>query len=312
MTSFREHYVQQTAFKWLEKGRNTGYVSRILSYISLNLLVLNLALLFNAEHFIPLAVLMVVGFTSWGHFATIGIFIYSIFIGFWPSVIVSAIFFITGWISSQAGMRNVKKVLYGGKSNVEAFEGTPDLLIYTILQLVCFGLALITSGLFSIILWILCAIFTLLQLQKILFRVGAKWRTIHFPCMIRYSNFIGFEIGQSQSENRETEPINAFENLIMSVWETMLPMEVKSCLESIMDKMENFVDKDNLKIYISKKYNSHDEEKLKIVTDEMIRMIEKKEIGLQVRYIIAEIVENDYGINERTKYLYNVFIGKAT
>lgn len=152
MSNFFEKFENELAYQKMSKGEGTGPVSRILSNVSILVLVFLLVTLFKAQFYWPALLFLVIGFTRFGHWASIGLLIYFVIIQYWTGVFIMMIYGAIGWISGWYGMRNIKKNLYSGKAKVDPFEGMGDLLFLLIFQIVFFALALSISGILSV--WI--------------------------------------------------------------------------------------------------------------------------------------------------------------
>ena len=307
MSNFFEKFENELAYQKVSKGEGTGPISRILSNVSILVLVFLLVTLFKAQFYWPALLLLVVGFTRFGHWVSIGLLIYFVIIQYWIGVFIMAIYGAIGWISVWYGMRNIKKNLYSGKVKVDPFEGMGDLLFLLIFQVVFFALALCTSGILSVVFWALFGLVTLFEVSRFYYRLASPWRQLHYPLMVRYAAVAGYQAGVSQKENKEFDmetAINEFAKVIYPDW---TEEEIQKFLKAIDEKMNSFSDKDNLRVFFKKINAQIEENNINDLLGKIQEHLKKK----NPRWVIAEVVERDYGVDERVKYLYSVIAGRA-
>jgi hypothetical protein len=307
MSNFWERFENELAYQKMSKGEGTGPISRILSNVSILVLVFLLVTLFKAQFYWPALLLLVIGFTRFGHWVSIGLLIYFVIIQYWIGVILMGIYGAVGWISVWYGMRNIKKNLYSGKVKVDPFEGMGDLLFYIIFQVVFFALALFTSGILSVVFWVLFGLVTLFEVGRFYHRLASPWRQLYYPLMVRYAAVAGYQAGIAQKANKEFDmdtAINEFAKVIYPNWNDE---EIQKFLKTIDEKMTSFVDKENLRTFFKKINTQIEDQKIDDLLGKIKEHLKKK----NPRWIIAETIERDYGVDERTKYLYSVITGRA-
>jgi len=307
MSNFLEKFENELAYQKMSKGEDTGPISRILSNVSILVLVFLLVTLFRAQFYWPALLLLILGFTRFGHWVSIGLLVYFAIIQYWTGVIIMTVYGAVGWLSAWYGMRNIKKNLYSGKVNVDPFEGMVDLLFLLIFQVVFFAAALFTSGILSIIFWVLFGLVTLFEAGRFYHRLASPWRQLHYPLMVRYAAVAGYQAGVAQRENKEFDmeaAINEFAKVIYPDW---TEEEIQKFLKTIDEKMNSFADKDNLLAFFKKiKPQIEDKE-----VDDLLGKVQEHFKKKNPRWVIAEVVEHDYGVDERIKYLYSIIVGQA-
>lgn len=307
LLSMKLHKIAGEKFR---KGEGTNPLSKILSLISLHLFVFIIACIFNEKMYIQTALFIVLGLTPLSVFVCIGFIVYFIIIKYWIGVILCLIYLIITQFATSYGVNTVKKNLISGKSNINPFEGAIEIkLIYIILPL--FGFALITNGIISIILWVIYGLLTILLSLKILYRTREKWRQIHFPLMYRYSTFSGYEEGIREKEKREFEIKNPLVRLILSAYENMNYEEAVIIYKDAQDKLINFQDKLSLQRLLNEKFKNVITSKLEEMLAKTENLTKSENDYLSIRYVISEIVEKEFGSDERIEYLFAVFSGKA-
>lgn len=176
-------FENEIAFQKMSKGEETGPISRILSNVNILLIIFLLATLIKNELYVPALILALLGFTQFGHFVIIGLFIYFIIIGYRAGIIIFLIIGLVGYSSVYFGIKNIKKNLYTTKARIDPFEGMTDLILILILQSIFFFVALITSGITSIIFWILFGLIILFEAGRFYHRLASPWSSLHYPIM---------------------------------------------------------------------------------------------------------------------------------
>lgn len=302
----------EIAYKKVGQGEGTGPISRILSGVNLIALVYLLVFLFKDQQYVPLIILVVLGFTRFGHWVSIGLFIYFIATKYWGGTALVLLYGGIGWLSVWFGVRNIKRNLYRGRANIDPFEGMADLLFILIFQLAFFSLALLTSGILSIIFWVLFGLVTLFEAGRYYQRLSSPWRRLHFPLMVHYSAIAGYQVGVTKSTGKEFNIEQALYSLIKAAYRYMEDDEVNLLIESAEKKMTNFSDRKALSKLFQRKNLSVEPNKIEELMDKIeTKLRNPEEKGLRIRYAIAEIVGRDYGEHERIKYIYDVFTGQA-
>jgi len=296
----------------LLRGEGTGPISKLLSVAGLLVLVYLMVHLLKDQQFIPLGILLILGFTRFGHWILLGLLVYFLFSKYWTGVALLILNYVIAWTSGWFGSKNIRKNLYSARASVDPFEGMGDLFFILILQLVVFGMALLTSGILSIIFWLLFGLVTLFEAGRYYHRLGSPWRKLHFPLMVRYAAIIGYETGRSRIDGSEFSFPEALSNLIKSAYPYIEDVEVDSMIESAEKKMINFSDRIALQELFEKNNPSVGQNKIQELMDKIETTLKNpEEKGLRVRYTIGEIVGRDYGEQERLKYIRAVISGQS-
>jgi len=312
MADIIKKFENELAFQKMGKGEGTGPISRILSNVNILIIVFLLATLVKNELYVPALILVLLGFTRFGHFVIIGLGIYFLVIGYWTGVIIFLIAGLVGYSSVYFGTKNIKKNLYSAKARIDPFEGMADLVPILILQSIFFFVALITSGIASIIFWILFGLITLFEVGRFYHRLASPWRNLHYPIMVRYAAIAGAEAAMAQNENRDFDVKKALHNLAKNIFPDFSDEEIQEGISVVEEKMQKFSDRESLEHEFTKANSSIDKDKLKEVLDKIAHTLrDPKERGLIVRWFVAEMIERDYGKAERAKYLRSVISGQA-
>lgn len=295
-------------YQKMNKSENIGLISRILSNVRTFVLVFLLVTLFKAQFYYSALLLLLLGFTRFRHWVSIGLIIYFVAIQYWIGAFIIVIYSTLGWVSVWYGMRNIKKNLSSGKARVDPFEGMEDLLFYLLIfQIMFFASALFTSGILSVVFWTLFSLVTLFKISLFYHRLASPWRRLHYPLMVRYALVAGRQSAISLKENKEFDMKTAIKEFVKVIYPDWTDKEIQKFIEIIDEKMNSFADKDNLHLFF-KKINPQIEDK---EINELLGKIQEYFKKRNPRWVIAEVVERDYGVDERVKYLYSVIIGRA-
>jgi len=312
MSDFFKRMENEIAYEKVGRGEGIGPISRILSGVNLLVLVYLLVYLFKDQQYLPLIILLALGFTRFGHWVSIGILIYFIVTKYWVGTALVLLYGGIGWLSVWFGVRNIKRNLYSGRANIDPFEGMADLLFILIFQLAFFGLALLTSGIISIVFWVLFGLISFWEVYRYYYRLSSPWRRLHFPLMVHYSAIVGYQMGVAESTGKEFNIEEALRSLVKTAYRYMEDDEVNSLIESAEEKMTNFSDREALQELFQRSNPSVESNKLQELMDKIEASLKnQEEKGLRIRYVIAEIVGRDYGEQERIKYIHAVITGQA-
>lgn len=307
MNFFSEGFEDKLAYLKAGKGEGTGPTSRILSNINILIVVYLLVILIKAHFYLPAILLLGLGFTRFSLLSFIGFIIYFVFIQYWEGVIAMSISGVVGWISAWTGMNNIKRNFHNNKAKVDPLEGMSDLLVVLIFQTIFFVLALITSGLLSISFWVLFTIVTLFEIARYYHYLASPWRRLYYPLMVRYAFFIGLQMSIAEKLKREVNITTALIDFMRSIYPNWTEEEVEKFLENVRIKMLKFTDRKGLIDAFKKNNPSLNLGRISKELDKFHKALKRE----NPRWVIAEIVERDYGIDERIKYLQSIITGRA-
>jgi hypothetical protein len=312
MTFQFDRLMDAIAIQYAERGEGTGSASKILSGLTFPILTI-LAVQFIKDHqYIPLLLIATLIWTRFNLVIMLCGLIYFVVTKYWIGAGILIVYFIVTTLSIHFGTRNIKRLLISGKPMISPFEGMTDLLLILVFECLFLALALFTHGWSRIMFWCLFGIVALDHLRRYWFRLYPRWSQIHHPLMIRYAACAGFEAGLAKRENRDFDFFTATKSLLKSIYPNKQDEEIESILVSAADKMDTFSDRDLLTRTIHQRKRSVPQN----TVDELLKKIEghlQTDEGrkLIVRYVIAEIVESVFGIDERGGYLLAVIEGRA-
>jgi hypothetical protein len=303
----------QKAYRRTSQGRTTGPTSRILSSLSLMLVVLMLTTFLQEGLYMPVVAILVLAFTPIAPLAFLASLIYFIFIRYWAGIILIAVYQLVGWLSVRAGIRFNSRRLSGKLAFVDPFEGMPELRTAMIVQLPSLATALLARGVLSVLGWILFAVVTIFILFRYSFRLRPRWASLHYPLMLRYSAFAGMEMAQSTLESRQYSPERNLHQLIASAYPALSPPEVDQFLASASTKLGSFADAPIYMQHIATINPGLSQERREAFLAKLnAALTGPKRDAAILRYVIAEVIERDLGPAERASYLRELVSGGAT
>jgi hypothetical protein len=295
------------------EGKGTGPLSKILSHLAILAFVYLLAALVKDRWYVSALVILGLGITRFGIWAFVAAAAYFAFVSYWAGVWLSLTAFATNVASFWVGLRNVKRNLFSKKTNVDAFEGMHDSVFALILEAMALFVGVVSTGTLASLAWAFFGIVMLFHLGRYGIRLGSPWRRLHNSLMVRYAGIAGYQMGTAQKEGREFDLAEALFELVKSALPSKEDEQIRELVESAQIKMREFSDRENLRRFFEKKFPAANANKIAELLDDIHRsLLDPQKKGERIRWTIAELVENDFGTEERTKYLDAVIFGKAT
>lgn len=304
---------RQMVFDRVSKGQYTGLQSRLLSHLNLLVLVFLACLLILNRLYIPLIILGSTIFA--GNFSLlifIGLTIYLSAIKFWLGVAIIIAMGIIGQLSVIFGSQHTKRVLYSNKltKNIDPFEGMMDMLPLTILEFIFFAVGIMSKGILSVIALSIFLILLFLNLYRYWYRYSEVWRRIHFSFMVRYAAKIGYAVGLTERDQKEAKIDIVLTDLLKEIIQDWSSIQAQQFLDIIKNKIEKFSEK-SLFVDIFRKIIVSDDKVQELVDKFGDKLKSQNDKGLFIRYVIAELIEKDYGIEEKKKYFEALLTGRA-
>jgi len=238
--------------------------------------------------------------------------IYFGLIQYWTGVTLLGLSFLVGILSVRFGIRFNEKIVRGQSAVIDPFENMPETGIPTIIELIAFGIAILSSGLISIIAWIVFAIGMGFLLMRYLFRLQSGWARLFYPLMLRYSSQSGEEAARAKLAGIEYSMENVLPKFVHSVYPSFSQEEINALIDTARMKLINFTDQEALKRYFQTSKNNLSQE----VVDDLFSRVEQElqdqeGMGAKLlRFVIAEIVTREYGESERTKFVAGLITGR--
>jgi len=158
---------------------------------------------------------------------------------------------------------------------------------------------------------IVVAILGLWKTLQFWFYKSRPWRRIHYPAMRLYSSIAGYEAGEAENENRMFNFKNALSNFIRALRPDWESDNIESFIDTEFERSKNFEDRKLIKKHILTKKRKISESQIDNNFDEFLSKIDPLDRAWMVRMIIAGIIEDQYGQDDRGEYLYEVIVGNA-
>lgn len=177
---------------------------------------------------------------------------------------------------------------------------TQTLLVMAItlaVKIAWFWIAVVPLGLWAINQWFLHS--------------SRPWRRVHFSMMRVHAAAAGIEQVEAQKENREWDIRNVLLRMVATAHPDWTPPKILMFIAQEIAKIQNLHDRPLIKRYVLKKHPQTDEAKVDQFLDDVQAKLNMTDNGLLTRTIIAGLVEEKYGAEQKGEYLYAMFTGKA-
>lgn len=176
-------------------------------------------------------------------------------------------------------------------------------------------LALVLKSTLSIFFWILIIVVGFFVFTNLYGRLASKWRRLHFPLMVRYAAAVGFVHGICKKRRKEFDVELALLCLLQSVFPNVPSAKLENYLKEILVKQNNFADERSLRQIFKEKIPKIKKTELEKIIEEIKKSFTSQEKkvsnSIKVRLVIAELIKEKYGEDERLEYLYAVVAGRA-
>jgi len=312
MNDFFEKFQDDQALKETSKGRGTGPISRILSGVNIFLWIYLLVNLLKNGFYIPVLLFIIFGWGKFSLWMGLGLIIYFGVVKYWPGFILLLLSSVVGWFSVWFGTKNVKKNLFSNKALIDPFEGMNEMTIVFPLQIIFFIFALFSSGLIAGIFWTFFIVLLLYEAIRYYWRLRSPWCGIHYPLMIRHARIVGQFFFKKKKFGTEYTINDILEELLKSVYKSWSTEKINFFIDETNEKIDNLTDKKSFTEYLLKLFPNITKEKAEKLFIEFCNIANNpKEYVLKSKMIAAEIIESDYGTQEKMKYLFAVITNKA-
>ena len=202
------------------------------------------------------------------------------------------------------------------KLNLNPLHGMQVLPVSILLILAFLSLSFYFSGIFKIISLILLGLVALNLAVSFLGRLSQPWRRIHFALMTKYAGFLGAWVAAKKMSGKDMDKLDKpgtrklLAALARNSYRDLLEDKAKEMVASAEDKMLNFTDREEVKKYFMAKGKNVTSDKLNKSFDKIINIFqEEKNFRQSLTYFVtAEIVEKQYGKEERIKYIVAVLV----
>lgn len=299
--------------QYTKRGEGVGGTSIILAGLTFPILTALAVQLINNQQY---AVLAIIAILMWGTkfdlLVLLGTVIYFITMKYWIGVGLLTMYSIIRFISAHLGTRNIRRLLNTDKPMISPFEGAPDLQIILVFECFFLAFALLTQGWISVVSWCIFGIIVLAHFGRYWFRLHPRWSQIHQPLMFRYSACAARESFQAEKEQREYNFHAATRLLLKSVYPNKEDEEIEDIVNNAAYSMKSFSNRELMEQTIRKTNPSISQDTMLAALGNIEEYLNSdRGVKLIVRYAMAEVVESVFGIEERGRYLFEVFDGNV-
>lgn len=304
--------IYDRAFDRTKRGKSTGPTSRFLSWINLHIYVICIAVLLEDNQYIPLAILVILSFTPISPLGIIAVAIYFAFTSYWVGFALLALSWVVGILSVRFGVRFNQTRIQRRSALVDPFEHMPEVGTATIVELISLGMAVMFSGVISILALIAYFLATAFLLWRFWFRLQSGWARLHYPLMLRYSALAGEETAKAAILQREYSIDNILLPFLRGVYPEWSELELNDLLHTAQRKLDSFADFEALQHYIPNVTRLSQAQTVELLNKLKAEIDARKDyVGRQLRYVIAEIIRNEYDEQERLAYIGGLLTGRV-
>jgi hypothetical protein len=297
-----------------ERGQNTGCISKVLSQVSVLFLLVLLIHLVKAQQWLGLGVLITTALvpSRWVRSSGgIGTLIVLCVAKDWIGAIILIGCVVTTIISVEIGWRNARKALLQGQSNVSALEGI-NVKAMLIAQMTGLAIGIVASGVMLWVGWSIFALAIVYQTFRYAFRLRSPWSRVHYPLMLRWAHSAGVHSGRSQLSQEAFDEESALIDFAESINPEAGVDAAVNLVAKADDMRTSFGDEQSLRAVCRELAPQMGEDALDEFLRKVAQMIEaSSDLALRVRFIIAEVIEQNYGARDRARYIHAVLSGKA-
>ena len=309
--TFVDGVYEHLALRDLERGRRPSPAARIISHVGLLLIVFVLAHLIERREWLAMGLLLLATLPRLGLFALLASLVYRIVVADWIGAGALATSAVLAVASGALSFRYAKADLRMRRTGISAFEGWGPALGLAV-QIAALTGAVLLPQIPSVIAWCVFAVALLLQASRYYFRLATPWRRVHYPLMFRWSQFAALLAVQGVDEASDPDVELALHEFVRSVFPSYNSTETKEFVDAAEEARRSFSDEGALRDLYSQADPTVNGSAMEELLGAIRRVFASSEsIATRLAFIIAVIVEHDYGKDERARYLYAVLKGDA-
>jgi len=159
--------------------------------------------------------------------------------------------------------------------------------------------------------WIAVVPLALWRLNQWFLHSSRPWRRVHFPMMRVHAAVSGTEHVQAEQDKREWDIRNVLVTMVATAHPDWTLPNITFFIAQELAKMQNFYDRPLIREHIIKKNKQADETTVDQFLDGIQSKLNMADNGLLTRTVIAGLIEEKYGKDQKGEYLYAMFTGKA-
>lgn len=198
----------------------------------------------------------------------------------------------------------IKNYIYKDKS-LNPLKGMLELFWVIPIFLLTLALSMYFYGLIFSSLAVVVLIFISLRLY---IRVGSKWRRLHFPLTIHYYKLLSAFVIASEQNNEKFEIRDVYNDLVALVFPKWSDKQIIYLLNKAYENKERFVDAELFWTYLKRRESAL----VNKFGDIRSALIDPENTGFAYMFVIAELVSEKYGMEEKLKYIYAFLTNRAT
>ncbi len=140
---------------------------------------------------------------------------------------------------------------------------------------------------------------------------GRPWSRIHYPAMRMYSRAGFMEWGMSQARGEEFEASRAATTLVRMIHPEWSEPQVATLVARELDRYRTLADRELIEPLLQQRFGRSKPKELAAFLDILPKLYEQDRNMMIVKLVIAGLIEQEYGVDQRAEYLVAVVSGRA-
>jgi hypothetical protein len=157
-----------------------------------------------------------------------------------------------------------------------------------------------------------CFFFILDRLDYWHYYHSRPWRKLHFPLMRLYARCAGIESGLSQATGRDFDVKHALFTTLKQAQPTWSDERITEFVTRQAVRCEQFEDARLIVAELKRRNANLDDTRLRELIAKARSQFTLSDPGVFVRFIVAGIIEQQYGESQRGEYLVELLRGRAS
>lgn len=204
------------------------------------------------------------------------------------------------------------------KSNLKLnpLTGAHDIKGLSVVVVILFIVFLLASGVISLVFLALFVVVILFISMRLYGRLSEPWKRVHFPIMHIYAALTGFKSGLKDikvkgepQEFTDEDITKVFKGMLQMVYIDYTEKDAEDLIQRANTKVREFTNRKDLQQVLRKNLKDNSEQNVVKSLEKIKKKFQEKIPSLQ--FIIAEIIEQEYGIKERRRYISALLSGAA-
>ena len=159
--------------------------------------------------------------------------------------------------------------------------------------------------------WIAVVPVALWKVGQWYFYKGRPWRRIHYPMLRAYAAIAGQEGAVAEHNGRDFDIRPALDRLVRTVKPDWSEEKVHTLIQREFDRYADFSDRKLIETYLTKKHPKLTDAKIEEVMERCSKLLKTYDNGLMVRFVVAGIIEEQFGQEHRAEYLFELMSGNV-